>query len=298
MTTRFDFETSFRLEDAPDVQAAIRLTIFNYMQQQLGWSTEECEERFELEQRRSIPKSTLDGLEKREWGFQGARVLDVGSGQGGGLLELLARGADAHGVEPGTEFAALSRRRLAEAGHSPERVLQASGEDLPFPDDYFDYLISLQVLEHVADPEPVIREMFRVLKPGGRCYISCENYLSFREQHYRLPWLPMLPKTLGSAYLRLLGKNPEFLKKYVFYTTYPQIWRICRRAGFENLTCAPLVDRLHTLRKTNQTPNGMLARLLVRLPEEVSVPMIQWFYHTDNFWRVGVRVHLRKPPRQ
>jgi ubiquinone/menaquinone biosynthesis C-methylase UbiE len=170
------------------------------------------------------------------WNVPGKKVLDVGAGQGGMILELLEQHADAYGVEPGSEFARLAQMRVVEKGHDPDRVRLEGGELLGFGDNYFDYVVSLQVLEHVRSPNAVLSEIFRVLQPGGRCYLSCENYLSFREPHYRVRWLPLLPKGLGALYLKFLGRDPAFLIDYVYYTTYPQVWRICSRIGFKNIT--------------------------------------------------------------
>jgi SAM-dependent methyltransferase len=93
-------------------------------------------------------------------------------------------------------------------------------------------VVSLQVLEHVGHPTGAVREIYRVLRPGGQAYIACENYLSFREQHYRVFWLPLLPKALGSLYLRARGRDPEFLRKHVRYTTFPVVLYHFLRAGF------------------------------------------------------------------
>ena len=84
-------------------------------------------------------------------------------------------------------------------------MIAAVGESLPFRDNSFDVIISLEVLEHVEQPAAVPREVYRILRPGGWFYLSCPNYLSFREVHYDVAWLPLLPKPLGPCTFGFVG---------------------------------------------------------------------------------------------
>jgi len=280
---------------AKNLSAAIEMTVLNYFHDQLGLSEEFCRERTLAEEQRTIPKAVLAGLVALGWSFQDERVLDVGAGQGGLVLELLEYGADAYGVEPGNEFANLARMRLKEAGHDPARVHVQTGESLPFGDNYFDYVISLQVLEHVKDPEPVLREILRVLRPGAQCHLRCENYLSFREPHYRVRWLPLLPKRLGAFYLRVIGRDPNFLTNYVYYTTYPQIWRICSRVGFMNLTYDHLLRKLREPRRIRTRYQRIAAGTLGLLPDGVSRRLLLQATHLKNCLKPIVTLILQKP---
>lgn len=87
-------------------------------------------------------------------------ALEVGCGEGFSTGEL-------RGLLPGTaRFASLDiERRLVRAarGRNPDApLLQASVEALPFPDDAFDLVFCMEVLEHVPDPERALRELRRV----------------------------------------------------------------------------------------------------------------------------------------
>lgn len=267
----------------------------NYMHDQLGWSAQACRQRIAEEILRTRAKAALSALESLGWQLTERRVLDVGAGQGGLLLELLVRGADAYGAEPGQEFASLSRLRLEEAGFSAHRLQQASAESLPFPANSFDYVTSLQVLEHVQNPERMLSEMYRVLRPGALCFISTENYLSFYEPHYRVFWFPLLPKHIGSAYLKWLGRPPDFLRDYIHYTTYPQIWRLCRRTGFENLTYRPVLEKLSDPDRIRRKWLRAGAMLLAILPVRIGLAIVECAKHLGRFARPGVQVHLLKP---
>ena len=95
-------------------------------------------------------------------------VLDLGCGRGG-VVELFWRDVRlAAGIDP--DAASLSEHR---AGGMP--VLQAVGDHLPFVDQSFDVVVSLWVLEHLADPASTLREVRRVLKPGGHFLFLTPN---------------------------------------------------------------------------------------------------------------------------
>src|SRR6267143_2884334 len=97
-----------------------------------------------------------------------SRVLDLGCGRGG-LVELIWRDVKfAAGLDP--DIPSLSEHR---APGMP--VLRAVGEHLPFAGDTFDLVVSVWVLEHVKEPLQVLREVARVLRPGGHFVFLTPN---------------------------------------------------------------------------------------------------------------------------
>lgn len=86
-------------------------------------------------------------------------ILDIGCGTGRGVKFSLSHGFDAIGIEPVQELLETGRQRH---GLPPERMLQGSGEQLPFEDKSFDATIELGVLHHVRYPKKIVAEMMRV----------------------------------------------------------------------------------------------------------------------------------------
>jgi SAM-dependent methyltransferase len=107
---------------------------------------------------------------------RGLKVLDVGCGNGYVLSHYARNGADGTGVDLTATAIELSRRRFALAG-LPGRFVEIDGEHLPFPDDHFDIVCAMGV-DHVSNP--VVDEIFRVLKPGGRLIVMLYHRYSWK----------------------------------------------------------------------------------------------------------------------
>jgi len=101
----------------------------------------------------------------------GVRVLDVGTGTGTVAALACARAADVTAVDAEPSMLEIARR------HAPgAETRRAVLPHLPFPDGSFDAVVANFVLNHVGDPAASVREMKRVLRPGGRLAVTIWPY--------------------------------------------------------------------------------------------------------------------------
>jgi demethylmenaquinone methyltransferase / 2-methoxy-6-polyprenyl-1,4-benzoquinol methylase len=97
-----------------------------------------------------------------------ATVLDVATGTAGVALMLAGRtGADVTGVDLTEEMLRRGQARVSAAGERRVRLAVARAEQLPFADAAFDALTFTYLLRYVADPVAALRELARVVRPGG-----------------------------------------------------------------------------------------------------------------------------------
>lgn len=154
------------------------------------------------------------------------RLLDIGAGRGELLRVAKEQGWAAVGIEPSPTFAEYA------LDYSGAEIMQEPIERCGFADRSFDVVILSAVLEHLYQPDDMIREISRVLRPGGVLYVDVPNEdgLFFR---------------VGNLYQRLRGRNwvinlsPTFSPFHVFGFTprslrsllakhglKPKVWRL------------------------------------------------------------------------
>jgi ubiquinone/menaquinone biosynthesis C-methylase UbiE len=116
------------------------------------------------------------------------RVLDVGCGTGVLLDRLIGTHPRAQlaGVDPVPEMLDVARRRLSDSVD----LREGWAERLPFEARQFDVVVSCNVFHYIRQPVEALREMDRVLRPGGRLIITdwCDDYLACRLCDLYLRW--------------------------------------------------------------------------------------------------------------
>lgn len=134
------------------------------------------------------------------------KMLEVGCGSGGISHWFGDAGAmhwDVHAVD-------VEDVRLATDGYSFRIV---KGTSLPYPDATFDVVATNHVIEHVGNASAQrdhLREVRRVLRPGGVAYLAVPNRWMLVEPHFRLPLLSWLPADIADAYVRLMGRGTHY----------------------------------------------------------------------------------------
>jgi ubiquinone/menaquinone biosynthesis C-methylase UbiE len=109
-------------------------------------------------------------------GSQAGRVLDVGCGPGAMTQEILDAGCEFWGVDGSPRMIAAGRRRFGDFARAHFTVADAMA--LPFADGTFDGVLCIGVIDRVPQPEAVVAELGRVLKPRGTLVMAFPNLLS------------------------------------------------------------------------------------------------------------------------
>jgi len=119
-------------------------------------------------------------------GYRGRTVLDVGCGAGVDLARFARGGAEVTGVDVSQSAIDLARTNF-EQQRLRGRFEVANGEQLPFADNTFDLVFAHGVVQYTAQPQRLVDECRRVLKPGGEAIFQVYN---------RISWLNALSKLM------------------------------------------------------------------------------------------------------
>jgi len=162
------------------------------------------------------------------------RLLDFGCGAGGFVIAALREGIDVHGVEVEHGREVQFRANAAKSEPAAEsRLTMYDGRRMPFATNSFDGCYSWFVFEHVMEPQTCLRDIVRILKPGGTLTLFADDVRNCWDGHAMAPWPPYLPREFAAAYADGLGipEQAEFLTEQVVYTSAPMIADILTTLG-------------------------------------------------------------------
>ena len=169
------------------------------------------------------------------------RVLDVATGTGLVAQALVRRyGCEVVGLDQSAEMLAAAHARVAHAADLAARVtlLQGEAERLPFAGGEFDHVTFTYLLRYVEDPGATLRELARVVRPGGR--VASLEFAVPPNPLWRAAWrlytrvgLPVLGRAVSREWAaagRFLAHSiPEFYERYPL----PRVLELWRAAGIE-----------------------------------------------------------------
>lgn len=166
--------------------------------------------------------------------LENSRVLDVGCGTGI-LLNSISKeykNASLFGIDPTLEMLEVAKYRLPLTA----KLTLGRAEKLPFPDNYFDVLVSTNSFHFIDHPELAIKEFFRVLKPEKRVVITdwCHDYLMCK-------LCDLFLRVIGRGHFKMLSsescleviKSAEFKKSNVNKYKINSIWGMMTATGMK-----------------------------------------------------------------
>lgn len=157
-----------------------------------------------------LEHSTVDEM------FKDKDVLDIGCGAGGKSLYYLSKGAKSvTGIDVVEKYKEESESLAKELGLIGFEFVCGDASATDFKNDSFDTIIMNDAMEHVDNPSGVLKEIYRILKPGGKLYVNFPPYNHPFGAHLSdsigIPWVHVFfsEKTLIKSYKELVSDKPD-----------------------------------------------------------------------------------------
>jgi 2-polyprenyl-6-hydroxyphenyl methylase/3-demethylubiquinone-9 3-methyltransferase len=172
-----------------------------------------------LERFEAVKERTLAVLRRFGRSTRNLAVADIGCGPGAQSLLWASEGHRVSGLDISVPLVELARSRAAEAGLKAEFTV-GTATDLPFDSEAFDVVLVPELLEHLPQWEPCLREVVRVLRPGGVIYLCTTNRLCPVQQEFNLPLYSWYPAWLKRRCEKLAVTTHG---EWVQYTSFPAV---------------------------------------------------------------------------
>lgn len=182
-------------------------------------------------------------------------ILDIGCGEG-----LFAHVLFGEKIDTGIDPNARELDRAKQLG-AYEELIQCTGDAIPKPENHYKTVLSNSVLEHIPDLQPVLREAYRVLAPGGLFYftVPSERFEQYTVVSQLLQFLRL--SSLEKNWRRFFNR---FWAHYHCYT--PEGWsNLGKSAGFEVVDAFTYNPKRVCLINTILTPVGLPAMIIKKL---------------------------------
>lgn len=138
----------------------------------------------------------------------GARVLDLGCGPGIITEQIASFGFRTYAVDFSDELLVRARKRLKCTGHAHTYLVQADAHRLPFKSDVFDAIVCIALISWVTNPAEALREVARILRPGGAVMITVRNRFCIENVFDPLFWVWQLVPDAARAWVRgFIGRS-------------------------------------------------------------------------------------------
>ena len=153
----------------------------------------------------------INSLKKKGVQFNGKKVLDIGCGRGGYSLKLFHEGADVVSLDIISEYF---------QHHQKSQFILGNAVLLPFKSESFDFVFCSSLIEHVKTPNILIKEIKRVMKKGGNCYLSFPPFWSLAGAHQFKPF-----HYLGEKIAIKLSRKLYGVKSYSYNDKYGKLYK-------------------------------------------------------------------------
>jgi 2-polyprenyl-3-methyl-5-hydroxy-6-metoxy-1,4-benzoquinol methylase len=156
------------------------------------------------------------------------KLLDVGCGRGT-LAHFISQNFELYGID-------ISENAIFEANkvYSHAEQIDLDKEELPYDNNFFDFAVALDVLEHVYDPLALIRKIHKVLRYSGKLVLSTPNIL-YEKYLKDLIRLRRFPKTSDDPF--------PYDGGHIHFFTYRDVYKILQQSGFKATAIGPNKDR-------------------------------------------------------